>query len=176
MTEKIKIDSFDKFFCSGYNVNLILINQISKYLLSQIEENKKLRNYQEFIINQESLIFTDKYCSNIPIKDHLIFIQKYIEIDDYILISAVIYIDRFCEHSSIILTQNNIAKIIFAAVLLSIKYNDDYYYENDFYAEIVDLPNKVLNKIEKNFFINIDFNLFIDKKEYDKYYKFISSM
>ena len=64
------------------------------------------------------------------------------------------------------ITISNIYKILFSAVLISIKFNEDEIYPNNFYAKIAGVPNEELLQMEHEFLILINFNLLIDEKKY----------
>ena len=91
------------------------------------------------------------------------------------LILSLIYIDRFCEIADITLTYYNIHRILFAAVLMSIKYNEDNYYDNKFYADIAGVKLKELKMIEYTFLDLIDFKMFIDSETFEKYRDFLEN-
>ena len=82
---------------------------------------------------------------------------------------ALIYIDRPRKNNKIFLTEFNVQRILFSAIILSIKYNEDKYYSNLYYAKIGGLKLKKLNKLEMKFLVGISFKLFIDSKDYEKY-------
>jgi hypothetical protein len=60
-----------------------------------------------------------------------------------------------------------------ASLVLAIKYNEDIYYSNKFYAKVGGVSNEVLNNIEIEFLKLIDFSLFIDEEIFHEYYDFI---
>ena len=86
------------------------------------------------------------------------------------MIIALIYIDRLSENKNIKLSIYNVHRILFTAVLLAIKYNEDEIYENNIFAEIFGVSNKELNNLESEFLDLIEFNLFITKKIFQLYY------
>ena len=154
----------------------ILIENISSILESLIEENKNLKNYREIISKQKILMF---YSSNIPsisIKDYLYRIQYYSEFEDNTLILALIYIDKISDISSILLSEYNIYKILFTSILIAIKYNEDLYYDNKFYAKIAGVTPKELKKMEIEFLRLIKFELYVNKKDFDKYKMYINKI
>ena len=140
--------------------NINLIQAISEILTKLIEQNKKQENYKEIILKQKNMIFSVNSIPKISIYDYLIRINKYSEIETSTLICSLILIDHISQSSDIILTYYNIHRIIFAAVLASIKYNEDSFYDNKFYYEISVFKLKKLKIIKYNFIILIYFNIF----------------
>ena len=53
--------------------------------------------------------------------------------------------------------------------MLAIKYNEDDYYSNKYYAKVGGINLDELNTLEYNFLILLDFDVFIDEETYEKY-------
>ena len=174
MSTKISLIESDKIIFKDFpKININLINNIHEYLISLIKENKKLKNCEDIMLSQENLIFNSKDYSFLSLKDYLLYVVKYYELEDYILIYALIYIERYCNETSIILTEFNIHKLLFTSILISIKQLEDFYYNNNYYSNIIGVKNKDLNKLEYNFVTKLDFKLYVNKSEYQKYKKYI---
>jgi DNA-directed RNA polymerase subunit L len=155
------------------NNNLDLIKSISSALTTILEENKKLDNYKEIIKNQSKMVFSANSIPGISLKDYLIRIQTYSGIEKSTLILSLILIDHICKKSNLILTYYNIHRVLFGSILVSIKYNEDSYYDNKFYSEIAGVKLKELKLIEDSFFELNDFNVFVNYKEYEQYRKYL---
>ena len=119
------------------------------------------------------MIFSSNSIPNISINDYLIRIQTYSEIEKSTLILALILIDHTCKKSGLILNYYNIHRLLFGAILISIKYNEDTYYDNKFYSEIAGVKLKELKLIEYSFLELNDFNVFVDTKEYEQYSQYL---
>ena len=153
--------------------NQKLINSISNALTTILEDNKKLDNYKEIVKKQSKMIFSANSIPNISINDYLTRIQVYSGIEKSTLILSLIQIDHLCKKADIVLTYYNIHRILFGAVLISIKYNEDSYYDNKFYSEIAGVKLKELKMIEYTFLELSDFNVFINNKEYEQYKNYL---
>ncbi len=158
---------------NNLNSNLNLIKSISSALTTILEENKKLNNYKEIIKNQSKMVFSASSIPGISIKDYLIRIQTYSCIEKSTLILSLILIDHICKKSNLILTYYNIHRVLFGSILISIKFNEDSYYDNKFYSEIAGVKLKELKSIEDSFFELNDFNVFVSYKEYEQYRKYL---
>ena len=95
-------------------------------------------------------------------------IQTYGGMENSTLILSLIYIDRLCE-KNITLTKYNIHRILFAAILIAVKYNEDSFYENSYYAQIAGIKNKELKVIEYTFLEMINFDAYVDEYTYNLY-------
>jgi len=153
--------------------NLNLIKAISQTLTSIIENNKKMPNFKEILKNQGKMVFSANLIPNISIEEYLIRIQKYANMETSTLIVSLILIDRLCQKANLTLTYHNIHRIIFSAILISIKYNEDNYYDNKFYADIAGVKLKELKLLEYNFISLLHFNLFIQDEIYEKYRQYL---
>ena len=153
--------------------NLNLIKAISQTLTSILENNKKLPNFKEILKNQGKMVFSANLIPDISIEEYLIRIQTYANMERSTLIISLILIDRLCQKSNLTLTYHNIHRIIFSSILISIKYNEDNYYDNKYYAEIAGVKIKELKLLEYNFISLLHFNLFIQDDIYEKYKQYL---
>ena len=153
--------------------NMNLINAISKTLTTILENNKKLKNYRDILKKQSLMYFSANSIPNITIKDYLIRIQNYSGIEKSTLILSMILIDHMCKKSNIVLTIYNIHRILFSSVLISIKYNEDSYYDNTFYAQIAGIKPNELKLLEYKFLELNDFNVYVKDTEYEQYEKYL---
>ncbi len=142
--------------------NLDIIKSIYNSLSTVLEENKKLSNYKEILLKQSKICFSANSIPNITLYEYLVRIQKYAVPEKNTLILSLIYIDRLCKLGNIVLTYYNIHRILFTAILLAIKYNEDEFFENNYYANIAGIKICELKVIEYNFFCICDFNLFVN--------------
>ena len=154
--------------------NINLINAISKTLTTILENNKNLKNYKDILKKQSKMYFSANSIPSISIKDYLIRIQSYSGLEKSTLILSLILIDRMCKRSNVVLTIYNIHRILFSSVVISIKYNEDSYYDNTFYAQIAGVKPNELKLLEYQFLELNDFNVYVKDVEYDQYEKYLS--
>ena len=154
-------------------INLDLIKSISNALTTILEENKKLDNYKEIVKLQSKMVFSASSTPGISLKDYLIRIQTYSGIEKSTLILSLILIDHICKKSQLILTYYNIHRLLFGSVLISIKFNEDTYYDNKFYSEIAGVKLKELKMIEYSFLELSDFNVCVDPQEFEQYRQYL---
>ena len=149
--------------------NLELINSISKALNTILDKNKNLKNYKDILKKQSLMYFSANTIPNITIKDYLIRIQNYSEVEKSTLILSLILIDRMCRKSGVLLTHYNIHRILFSSLLVSIKYNEDSYFDNNFYSQIAGVKPNELKLLEYTFLEYNDFNIYVKDVEYQQY-------
>ena len=111
--------------------------------------------------------FTGKRFPNITIYDYINRIISYTEIEENTLICSLIYIDRLDKKKQV--TKFNVHRIFFSAVLSSIKYNEDEFFANEYYAKVAGVSLNELNKMEYDFLVLLDFNLYIEPNIFNDY-------
>ena len=148
------------------------IELISDLLVKICEENKTK------ICNKNILLksFTNRNIPSISIKDYLLRLSKHTKVNESTIILILIYIDRICNMNHFILTYYNIHKLILAALILAIKYNEENYYHMIYYSKIGGVSLSELNFLESEYLILIGYKLFVDTKLYDKYYNDLMSL
>ena len=92
------------------------------------------------------------------------------------LILILIYIDKICKNNKFRLNFFNIHKFIVTSMLVSIKYNEDDFFSNSFYAKVGGVSITELNHLEYEFLSLIDFDLYVDDDLYSKYSNYILSV
>jgi hypothetical protein len=160
---------------SEKSISKHLLNAVSIILNKIIHQSKKLPNYSEILKSQEKMSFSSKKIPKISLKDYLQRIQTYSELENSTLILSLIYIDRICQIGNITLTFYNIHRILFCAIYLALKYNEDQIYNIDYYAQIAGISKKELSQIENDFIDYINFEFFVDNELYFKYENYLKT-
>ena len=143
-----------------------LLESISSTLTKLLEEtSKKYHNLKKINLNS---VFNCTLVPQISLYDYLSRIVKYTNIEKSTLIISLIYIDRICQRNFYI-NEHNIHKVLFASILVSIKYNEDDFYKNNYYSQIAGVSVKELFRMESDFLALIDFTLFVNDDLYEKY-------
>ena len=147
-----------------------IINIISNLLNKICEQSPKKLKENE---NEITKPFLSKTIPSISIKNFFERICNLTKIENSTLILILIYIDRICEFNEIELNYFNIHKLIIASLIISIKYNEDFFYSNKIYAKICGISREEINKLEIEFLKLLEFNLFVDDEIYFQYSDFI---
>ena len=143
-------------------------------ILEEIVKDNEKNNENESNIsdsNESAIIsvFTSNKTPQISIKKYLTRIMKYSKPETSTVIICLIYIDKICENSSLQLSIYNIHRIILSCMILALKYNEDDYYSNKYYAKVGGISLKELNELEYNIMVLLQFNFFVDDITYEKY-------
>ena len=76
--------------------------------------------------------------------------------------------------SKLTLNCYNIHRILFTSVIISIKYNEDTFYDNKYYAEIAGVSLKELNNLEYHFVNLIHFGLYVKDETFKNYESYLA--
>ena len=143
-----------------------LINTLSVIFTDICKEN----DINPIINNKNISLFLTDSIQTITINDYLQRLVKYTQVESSTLIAMLIYIDRLCELNNFIINSYNVYKILFSSLIIAIKYNEDEYYDNKFYAKVGGLTLKEMNNLEINYLSLIDFKLYISEEFFDNYF------
>ena len=151
-------------------INTKIISSIALNLQEIINENLmnikySYRKGDPFYTFHLPLISLDNYIKRIFF---------YTKIDISTLIIAIIYLDTFCDMNRYILCINNIHRIIMASCVLSIKFNEDLSFGNDYYAKMANFSLDLLNRLEYEFYVMMNFKLLVNSDMYRKYYAYFT--
>ena len=132
---------------------------ISNYFSYQIRKTKLMNVHHH---HQCKSVLHSKLVPNLTIHQFITRVIKYTHIDIYSLLSAFYYVLLLLKrNNNIHITINNAYNLLLVASVLSIKYNEDVKYSNEYYAKIGGLQIKKFNKFEYEFITLINFDLFI---------------
>ena len=144
-----------------------LINTLSVIFTDICKEN----DINPIINNKNISLFLTDSIQTITINDYLQRLVKYTQVESSTLIAMLIYIDRLCELNNFIVNSYNVYKILFSSLIMAIKYNEDEFYDNKFYAKVGGLSLKEMNNLEINYLSLIDFKLYISEEVFDNYFE-----
>ena len=143
--------------------NIVKISNSISEILNELVMNNSLKKDNK----QKKDIFDTNQLININLFDYIIRIISYSNCEENTLISALIYIDRIAKVKKI--TKLNVYKLLFTSILISLKYNEDEIYGNDYYSQIAGVSNVELSKMEYEYVILLNFNLYINDEIFNQY-------
>ena len=141
-------------------------------LIDICEESSKDKDTNNKLIKP----FLSKKIPSISIEKYLVRLVSHSKMEISTLILILIYIDKICKNNKFRLNFFNIHKFIVTSMLVSIKYNEDDFFSNSFYAKVGGVSKTELNTLEYIFLSLIDFELYVDDDLYNKYSSYILSV
>ncbi|CAK67558.1 unnamed protein product (macronuclear) [Paramecium tetraurelia] len=119
---------------------------------------------------ESNSIFHSIAAPAISIHNYLQRISKYTHCSEQCFVVALIYLDRLQEkHANLVLNSHCIHRFLLLAIVTAIKFQDDDYYKNEYYAKIGGINVKEINKLEQEFLEYMNYELFIDEQQYQVY-------
>lgn len=107
-------------------------------------------------------VFHSRKAPSISILNYLARIHQLAHCSESCFIVAFIYIDRLLQKNpEFPLNSLSIHRLILACVFMAIKFNDDIYYDNAFYARLGGITLEEMNYLEVGILSYLQFDLFI---------------
>jgi hypothetical protein len=98
-------------------------------------------------------------------------IMKFAPLSDELLIMSLIYLDRFMERNTdTLLSRLNIHRLMLTSVVLSAKFNSDFFYTNSYYAHVGGVTCLEMNALERTFLTKLNYHLTVQKEEFTVYH------
>ena len=119
--------------------------------------------------------FYSERIPKISLYDYIKRIHKYTFVEINTMILSLIYIDRICVVKDFDLNYYNIHKILFTAILVAIKYNEDDIFNNKHYSQVSGVSIKELNLMERQMLVLLEFKLYVDDNDFEKYKKYLET-
>ena len=125
------------------------------------------------IFKRKNDIFTLEKPLKIPLNVYIQNILSKTNMEIASFIAAIIYIDQYCEAYKYFLTSNNVHRILLAACLISVKFNEDIVLFNNLYiSKKFGITTEELKALEMTLFVSLDYNLYIAEEDYLKYVEY----
>jgi hypothetical protein len=97
-------------------------------------------------------------------------IAKYFQCSNECFVLCLVYIDRIVKlHPEFTISNLNIHRLLVTSIMLAVKFFDDVYYSNSYYARVGGVKTKEVNGLEAQFLQLIDWKLHVSPQEYDQY-------
>ena len=151
-------------------IRINTIKIISDLLNNICEENEnKTKNIASIYVKP----FMTKNIPSVSIENYMMRLFQFTKINESTIILILIYIDRFCNLNNISLSYYNVHKLILAATVSAVKYNEDQFYSLNVYAKLGGIPINELNLLEYKFLSMINFSVFVEEELFSKYNDFL---
>ncbi len=136
---------------------------IARYVPNKIDDLKSSQccENNEFLIAKIVNNQIEKKLSRL-----IFYIKDTFKFNDAVWVHTKVYLDRYNKRNN--LCKHNIKAVLYACVILSIKYIYDTVPSNKCFARIIEIPTQDLNKLEISVLKELDFELYIDDDEYQK--------
>ncbi|CAE7620323.1 CYCU4-1 [Symbiodinium natans] len=105
----------------------------------------------------------------LPIRDYLFRIAKYFQCSRECFVLCLVYIDRIVKlHPDFTICSLNIHRLLVTSVMLAVKFFDDVYYSNAYYAKVGGVKTREVNILEGQFLQLIEWKLHVTPEDAEK--------
>ena len=157
-----------------------ILDKLTNKSNEQIEkENKEDENGEIILLNTtmiETEIFNTNKKPSVPVKKFLERVVKYCQPEPSTFITSLIYLDNILLKTKTKLNYMNSYKLFYTCFVLSMKFNEDRYNSNKFYAKVCGVNINDFLLMEYRALKYLDFSLFIQTETYELYYNNIYSV
>lgn len=114
----------------------------------------------------------------ISVRDYIINrLLKYMKPSMEILLLALALIDKLISKTTgLLITFENVHQLLSIAIVISIKFTEDVFYTNEYYAKVAGIPPSEFSSLEFIFFIRVEFDVWIGEDIIFAYEKLIDSI
>jgi len=104
------------------------------------------------------------------IGDYFLRMQQYFDCSNECYVIAFVYIDRLAKRQPSMMVDNlSCHRLFFVSTVIALKFQDDDYHDNAYYAKVGGLSLKELNRLEREFVRMLDWSLHVDAEQYATY-------
>mmetsp|Transcript_10763 Transcript_10763/g.9694 ORF Transcript_10763/g.9694 Transcript_10763/m.9694 type:complete len:368 (-) Transcript_10763:389-1492(-) len=151
----------------------VIIKVIAKVLDRLIEINEQARNQSAEIITK----FHSLYAPDVSLEQYLQRIKKYANCSISCFVIALIYIDRLIAKQGLAISRLNVHRLLITSVMIAIKFHEDDYYKNTFYAKLGGLSlepvigggGSEINILERELLSYLEFHCMVDTPVFNRY-------
>ncbi|XP_051142603.1 uncharacterized protein LOC127259356 isoform X2 [Andrographis paniculata] len=164
--------------CCYYDIGIgvgvgkpLVLSLVSTFLEKAVEENERRRMKEEEEEEEGAAVsaFQGSTAPCLSIEQYMERIYKYSCCSPCCFVMAQIYVDRFLQHTNLVLTSLNVHRLLITAVMLAAKFMDDAFFNNAYYARVGGVSTRELNNLEMKFLFSMDFRLLVSVQTFKKY-------
>ncbi|XP_057719168.1 cyclin-P3-1-like [Arachis stenosperma] len=131
-----------------------------------IKKNDKL---VMMISSKNITVFHGSKAPKLSITRYMERILKYAGCSSSCFVIAQIYIDRYFSKNGGYLTSFNAHRLLITSLLVAVKFLDDRYFSNAYYAQVGGISTQEMNRMELEFLFSLEFRLFVTTEMFVKY-------
>jgi len=102
----------------------------------------------------------------ISLKDYAVRLGTYMRCSEASFVSAAVLAQRLFDLNPGLFCERSVHKILCTSTLVSLKFNDDKFFSNAYYAECAGVSCQELNFLELSLVKMLDFRVFVSSKDY----------
>ncbi|KAI9381481.1 hypothetical protein POPTR_015G112140v4 [Populus trichocarpa] len=148
--------------------------KVITFLSSLLQRVAESNDISHQLYPQKASIFHGLTRPTISIQNYLERIFKYSNCSPSCFVVAYVYLDRFSQRQSCFpLNSFNVHRLLITSVLVSVKFMDDIYYNNAFYAKVGGISTREMNLLEVDFLFGLGFQLNVTPTTFHLYCSYL---
>ncbi|KAF9668153.1 hypothetical protein SADUNF_Sadunf15G0099300 [Salix dunnii] len=148
--------------------------KVITFLSSLLQRVAESNDISHQLHPQKISIFHGLTRPTISIQNYLERIFKYANCSPSCFVVAYVYLDRFAQRQSCLpLDSFNVHRLLITSVLISVKFMDDIYYNNAFYAKVGGISTREMNLLEVDFLFGLGFQLNVTPTTFHLYCSYL---
>ncbi|XP_010277841.1 PREDICTED: cyclin-P3-1-like [Nelumbo nucifera] len=145
----------------------LVLPLLSSLLERSVQKNEKLLDSMK---KKDAItIFHGLKAPTMSIRKYIDRIFKYSGCTPSCFVVAYIYMDRFLQQTDVYLTSLNVHRLLITAVMLAVKFVEDVYYNNAYYARVGGITIAEMNRMEMKFLFSLEFRLHVTTETFKSY-------
>ncbi|KAL8272491.1 hypothetical protein Esti_003614 [Eimeria stiedai] len=110
----------------------------------------------------------------ISVADYVERLARFFQCSRECFVLALLYIDRLLQsNSQVWLCPLNVHRLVVTALMVAVKFADDTFYSNAYYAKVGGLPVKEINYLEATLLRMLRFRLHVLPCEFERFYRLV---
>lgn len=122
---------------------------------------------------EEKILFYSSKIPNLSINEYLVRLAQYSKLEENEILFLGLIMKVLKEDKNILISINNVYKLINAALMITVKFLKDKKFRNNDYSRITGESVKDLMNLEYNLLVLLDFNIFTVEKLFNSFKDFI---
>lgn len=148
--------------------------KVITFLSSLLQRVADSNDLSQQLYPQKVSIFHGLSRPPISIQNYLERIFKYANCSPSCFVVAYVYLDRFAQRQSCFpINSFNVHRLLITSVLISVKFMDDIYYNNAFYAKVGGISTAEMNLLEVDFLFGLGFQLNVTPTMFHAYCSYL---
>jgi len=122
-------------------------------------------------LSSKKTCFDSSSVPQLGVREYLERLQRYVLCSEEAFILSLVYVDRLVQRRShVAVTGLSAHRLALTSLVVALKFQDDAFYTNSYYAKIGGVSLEELNYLEIEFIKSLDWKLTVDPVEYDTYH------
>ncbi|KAJ9140040.1 hypothetical protein P3X46_030727 [Hevea brasiliensis] len=152
----------------------VVIPKVITFLSSLLQQVAESNDVTHQLYPQRISVFHGLTRPNISIQNYLERIFKYANCSPSCFVVAYVYLDRFAQRQlSFPINSFNVHRLLITSVLLSVKFLDDIYYNNAYFAKVGGISTAEMNLLEVDFLFGLGFQLNVTPTTFHTYCSYL---